>query len=113
MSHLFLDSSALVQRSSPERGSTWVQWLTEPTVRHTIIVAAITLAEGAAALAATPRAPHGLSRQELADAGSDVLGHCNGAYQLVAVERCSIERAIGFTHNHRRRGSEAVQRGAA
>ena len=86
---------------------------TEPTVRHTIIVAEITLAEVAATLAAQHRAPHGLSRQELADAVADFLGHGNDAYQLGAVDRCIIERAIGFTPNHRLRGYDAVQLGAA
>ena len=77
------------------------------------MLAEITLAEVAAALAAKHRAPHGLSRQELADAVSDFLGHCNGEYQLVAVDRFIIERAIGLTQNHRLRGYDAVQLGAA
>ena len=113
MSHFFLDSSALVKRSSPERGSAWVKSLTDPALGHMIIVAEITLAEVAAALAAKHRAPHGLSRQELTEAVSDFLGHCHSEYQLVPVERFIIERAVGLTQHHRLRGYDAVQLGAA
>lgn len=44
---------------------------------------------------------------------SDFLGHCNGEYQLVPIDRFIIERAVGFTQNHRLRGDDAVQLGAA
>jgi predicted nucleic acid-binding protein len=47
-----LDASALVKRYAPEPGSDWVLEITEPTAGHTIILAEITLAEVAAALAA-------------------------------------------------------------
>ena len=77
------------------------------------MVAEITLAEVAAALAAKHRAPHGLSREELTDAVSDFLGHCHSEYQLVPVDRFIIERAVGFTQHHRLRGYDAVQLGAA
>jgi predicted nucleic acid-binding protein len=78
-----------------------------------IMVAEITLAEAAAALAAKHRAPHGLSRQELTDAVADFLGHGNREYPLVPVDRFIIERAVGVTQHHRLRGYDAVQLGAA
>lgn len=113
MSHFFLDSSALVKRYSPERGSAWVKSLTDPASGHIIIVAEISLAEVAAALAAKHRAPQGLSREELTDATADFLGHCNSEYQLVPVARLIIERAVSLTQHHRLRGYDAVQLGAA
>lgn len=94
-------------------GSTWVKSLTDPAAGHTIILVEITLAEVAAALAAKHRAPGGISRQELDDAISHFMNHCNSEYQLVAVDRSMIERAVGLTQNHRLRGYDAVQLGAA
>lgn len=108
-----MDSSAIVKRYSPERGSSRVKLLTEPVAGHTIILAEITLAEVAAALAAKHRAPNGISRQELEDAVSDFIGHCNNEYHLVPVNRSVIERAVSLTQSHRLRGYDAVQLGAA
>jgi predicted nucleic acid-binding protein len=52
----YIDASALVKRYTREPGSTWVSQITEPSAQHTILLAEVTLAEVAAALAAKQRA---------------------------------------------------------
>ena len=50
-----LDASAVVKRYADEPGSTWVRHITDAQAHHTILLAEITLAEVAAALAARIR----------------------------------------------------------
>jgi len=57
----YVDASALVKRYAEESGSAWVRQITDPSVQHTILLAEITLAEVAAALAAKHRAPGGIT----------------------------------------------------
>ncbi|MCI0711126.1 MAG: type II toxin-antitoxin system VapC family toxin [Chloroflexi bacterium] len=64
MSHFYFDSSALVKRYLRETGSAWVRSLASPSAGHTIVVAAITRVEVAAAFAARHRMPGGISRTQ-------------------------------------------------
>lgn len=109
MSHFCLDASAVVKRYSPERGSAWIKTLTDPAARHTILLGQITLAEVAAALAAKHRAPGGITRKERDEALALFLGHCNIEYELIAISRFIIDRAVDLTQNHKLRGYDAVQ----
>ncbi len=52
MTEYYLDASALVKRYADEAGSGWIRQLTNRETEHTILLAEITLAEVAAALAA-------------------------------------------------------------
>ena len=61
MSDYYLDASALVKRYVNETGSAWVRRLTDPRHGDTVLLAEITLAEVAAALAAKQRTPGGLT----------------------------------------------------
>ena len=61
MTDYYVDASALVKRYANEPGSTWVLQIIEPSAQHTILLAEITLAEVAAALAAKQRAPGGIT----------------------------------------------------
>lgn len=47
MSFFFLDTSAVVKRYFQERGSAWMQSLTDPTHDHTFVIAQITIVETA------------------------------------------------------------------
>ncbi len=62
MSDYFLDASALVKRYITEAGSKWVSQLTDPAANNTILIAEITMAEVAAALAAKHRAVSGITQ---------------------------------------------------
>ncbi len=109
MSHFYLDASAVVKRYSPETGSAWVKGLTDPTAGHAIVLGEITLAEVAAAIAAKHRAPGGITLEERDNAITLFLSHCMTDYELIAVNRSIIERAVDLTLHHKLRGYDAVQ----
>ena len=64
MTEYDVDARALVQRSTDEAGSTWIRQMTDPQVQPTVLLAEITLAEVAAALAAKHRAPGGITQEQ-------------------------------------------------
>jgi len=109
MSHFYLDASAVVKRYSPETGSAWVKGLTDPPAGHTIVLGEITLAEVAAALAAKHRAPGGITQEERDDALAIFLSHCDTEYELIALSRFIVDRAVSLTQNHKLRAYDAVQ----
>jgi hypothetical protein len=104
-----LDASALVKRYADERGSTWVRQITNPAAQHTILLAEITLAEVAAALAAKHRAPGGLTQEQRDRILSRFLQDCAEHFVLLPVDRLVIDRAVELTQRHRLRGYDAVQ----
>jgi predicted nucleic acid-binding protein len=113
VSLFFFDSSAIVKRYRTEIGSRWVRALTDPTAAHTLILSEITLAEVAAALAAMQRASRGITRRKRDRALNLFLGHCGTEYNLIAVSRSIIDRAVDLTQNHKLRGYDAVQLASA
>jgi predicted nucleic acid-binding protein len=113
VSHYYLDASAVVKRYRPEPGSAWIETLTASMAGHTIILSEITLVEVAAALSARHRAPDGITRKERDDALALFLSHCRMDYELIAVSRSIIDRAVTLTQNHKLRGYGAMQLAAA
>ena len=109
MSYFYLDASAVGKHYSPETGSAWVKALTDPPAGHTIVLGEITLAEVAADLAAKHRAPGGITQEERDDALAIFLSHCDTEYELIALNRFIIDRAVSLTQNHKLRGYDAVQ----
>ena len=109
MSDYFLDASALVKRYADEAGSAWMRRITESSAENTILLAEITLAEVAAALAAKARAPNSFSLTQRDRALSRFLQDCDEQFILLAVDRPVIERAVTLTQSHRLRGYDAVQ----
>jgi len=109
VSSFFLDTSAIVKRYKSETGASWLQGLTDPSTSHRIILSEISLAEVAAALAAAHRAPDGISQQQRDGALDLFLRHCLDEYDLVAVSRIIIDRAVDLTQNQKLRGCDAVQ----
>jgi predicted nucleic acid-binding protein len=104
----YLDASALVKRYADEPGSGWIRRITEPDAQNTILLAEVTLAEVAAALAAKHRAPGGITRQQRDRALSRFLQDCEG-FLILPIDRLVIDRAVELTQNHRLRGYDAVQ----
>jgi len=105
----YLDTSALVKRYADEAGSVWIRQITEREAQHTIMLAEVTLAEVAAALAAKHRAPGGITQQQRDRVLSRFLQDCDEHFLLLPVDRPVIERAVTLTQNHRLRGYDAVQ----
>lgn len=113
MTDYYLDASALVKRYADEPGSAWIRQITDPGSENTILLAEITLAEVAAALAARHRAPRGISRQQWDRALSLFLQDVDQHFLLVPVDRSVVDRAVELTQRHRLRGYDAVQLAAA
>lgn len=109
MTDYYLDASALVKRYANEPGSTWVRQITDPLTQNTVLIAEITLAEVAAALAAKHRAPGGITQEQRDRALSRFLQDCDEHFLLLPVDRPVIDRAVELTQNHRLRGYDAVQ----
>lgn len=109
MTEYYLDASALVKRYADEAGSVWIREITEREAEHTIMLAEVTLAEVAAALAAKHRASGGITQQQRDRALSRFLQDCDEHFLLLPVDRPVIDRAVILTQNHRLRGYDAVQ----
>ncbi len=109
MTAYYLDASAVVKRYADEPGSTWIRHLTDAQAQHTILLAEITLAEVAAALAAKHRAPGGLTQAQRDRVLSRFLQDGAEHFLLLPVDRPVIDRAVELTQRHRLRGYDAVQ----
>jgi predicted nucleic acid-binding protein len=109
----YLDSSAVVKRYADESGSAWIRHITDPQSQHTILLAEITLAEVAAALAAKQRTPGGISQEQRDRILSRFLQDCADHFLLLPVDRPVIDRAVELTQRHRLRGYDSVQLASA
>jgi predicted nucleic acid-binding protein len=105
----YLDASVLVKRYADEARSIWIRQITDREAQHVILIAEITLAEVAAALAAKHRAPRGITQQQRDRALSRFLQDCDEHFLLLPVDRSVIDRAVVLTQNHRLRGYDSVQ----
>jgi predicted nucleic acid-binding protein len=83
----YLDASALVKRYADEAGSSWMRQITAREAQHTILLAEMTLAEVAAALAAKHRAPGGITEDQRDRAMSRFLQDCAEHFLLLPVDR--------------------------
>lgn len=109
MTDYYLDASALVKRYADEPGSAWIRQITAQDAQDTILLAEVTLAEVAAALAAKCRAPGGITQEERDRALSRFLQDCDEGFLILPVDRLVIDRAVELTQNHRLRGYDAIQ----
>ena len=108
MSLLFFDASALVKRYVTETGSPWVAALVDPSAGYTVVIAAITRVETAAALASKYRS--GVLTLAERDSLVDLLlQHCDTDYQIIPVDAMIFSNAVTLTQLYRLRGYDAVQ----
>jgi len=113
VSDYYLDASALVKRYVDEVGGTWVRQMTAPRPGDTVLLAEITLAEVAAALAAKHRVPGGITLLQRDRALSLFRQDCATRLLLLPVDRIVLDRAVELTQNQRLRGYDAVQLASA
>ncbi len=109
MTRFYLDTSAVVKRYLPERGTVWVRGVSDPASGNTITLGEVTLVEVAAALAARHRAPGGISRRARDNTLALFLQHFANEYEVTAISRPILDRAVELTQRHRLRGYDAVQ----
>lgn len=109
MTDYYLDASALVKRYTDERGSNWVQQITDPHPQNAVLLAEITLVEVSAALAAKHRATGGITRRQMERVLSRFLQDCDESFLLLPINRPVIDLAVELAQHHRLRGYDAVQ----
>ena len=108
MATLYFDSSGLVRRYVNERGSAWVQALTEPTAGHVCVIAQITGAEMIAAVMRRLRR----GDTTLADAEtafSNIESDFSDDYFLLETSLARIREAMDLAKVYGLRGYDSVQ----
>jgi len=104
----YLDSSALVKRYAAEVGTFWVRTIASPDASHVLFVALIAGAEVVAAVAKRERTGS-LSATDAQQAISDFQNHFRAQYNVIALTRDIVERAMALAPRLSLRGYDAVQ----
>ena len=108
MAAYFLDTSTVLKRYVQETGTAWVQALAAPTVRHSLFVVRITLAETVAAITRRERGGS-ITPQDAATAVADFQLDFALQYRLVEVSAGLVAQAATLARRHGLRGYDAVQ----
>jgi uncharacterized protein len=108
----FLDTSTVLKRYVQETGTAWVQALAAPTVRHSLFVVRITLAETVAAITRRERG-ESITPQNAATAVADFQLDFARQYRVVEVSARLVAQAATLARRHALRGYDAVQLAAA
>jgi predicted nucleic acid-binding protein len=101
------DSSAVVKRYAPERGSAWVKSIVQPTSGNSVYLAQIGVVEIAAPLSRKVRTNE-LRREEYAAALGLFLADVRNAEFILPINDQIIELAVDLTGCHPLRGYDAV-----
>ena len=112
MAVFFLDTSTVLKRYVQETGTAWVQALAAPTVRHSLFVVRITLAETVAAITRRERGGS-ITPQDAATAVADFQLDFARQYRVVEVSAGLVAQAATLARRHALRGYDAVQLAAA
>ena len=112
MAAFFLDTSTVLKRYVQETGTAWVQALAAPTVRHSLFVVRITLAETVAAITRRERGGS-ITPQDAATAVADFQLDFAHQYRVVEVSAGLVAQAATLARRHALRGYDAVQLAAA
>ena len=112
MAAFFLDTSTVLKRYVQETGTAWVQALAAPTVRHSLFVVRITLAETVAAITRRERGGS-ITPQDAATAVADFQLDFARQYRVVEVSARLVAQAATLARRHALRGYDAVQLAAA
>ncbi len=108
MAAYFLDTSTVLKRYVQETGTAWVQALAAPTVRHSLFVVRITLAETVAAITRRERGGS-ITPQDAATAVADFQLDFARQYRIVEVSAGLVAQAATLARRHGLRGYDAVQ----
>jgi len=108
----FLDTSAVVKRYAPERGSRWIKGLIE-NPENSVTIVQICIVEVAAALARKVRTGE-ISRDSCQKALTRFLADVDtGDYEIAKLDDEVVSFAVGLTQRHPLRGYDAVHLAAA
>ncbi len=103
MAAYFLDTSTVLKRYVQETGTAWVQALAAPTVRHSLFVVRITLAETVAAITRRERGGS-ITPQDAATAVADFQLDFALQYRVVEVSAGLVTQAATLARRHGLRG---------
>ncbi len=104
----YFDSSAIVKRYVPERGSQWVKAITDPAEQNFVAIAEIGIVEVAAALARRRRRKE-IEPKEYEDALTLFLQDVERQYEIAETSREIINLGTDLTRFHPLRGYDAIQ----
>ncbi len=108
MTIFFMDSSALVKRYMPEKGTVWIRSLTAGSAMNDIAIAQITPVEMISAIA---RQYHDtqITLPVFQSFRQLVLHHVQNQYQVLSLSNVIVLQAIQVHERHRLRAYDTVQ----
>lgn len=112
MAVYFFDTSALAKRYAPEKGTKWVQSLTDPAEGNEIYIARITGAELIATIRLNVRQGE-TSESDAKKVIADFRRDFRTLYLIVEITDRVVSRAMDLIENHKLRGYDGVQLAAA
>jgi len=112
MAVFYVDSSVLVKRHLPERGSAWFRALTAPHAGNRIETARLSVVEVLSAL--NRRVREGtLSPADYVPVRNDFLARCRRNYHLVPITNALLGRTCDLLERHPLRAYDAVHLASA
>jgi predicted nucleic acid-binding protein len=108
----FFETSALVKRYAQERGTSWVQTITDPQAQHRLYISDITGVEAIAAIKKKERdgvKSGGISQTDAANAIKQFRYDFANQYKIVEVTSTIISIAMDLPEKHKLRAYDAVQ----
>jgi uncharacterized protein len=108
MAVYFFDTSALAKRYAPEKGTKWVQGLTDPAAGNEIYIARITGAELIASIRLNVRKGE-TSESDAKKVIADFRRDFTTLYTIVEITDRVVNRAMDLIENHNLRGYDGVQ----
>lgn len=112
MAIYFLDSSAVVKRYVPEKGSAWVIGITDPGSGHLLYAARITGAEVVSAVTRRQRRGQITAPDAVVTLAAFRRDFPSG-YLVIEIAASVVARAMDLAERHGLRGYDAVQLAAA
>jgi uncharacterized protein len=108
----FLDSSAIVKRYVPEKGTTWIQDLSDRQTRNQLFVAGIAWVKVLSALARRRR-EGSFSESQIEQIHLVIKSHWNNQYRILELDQTLIQQAGELVNEHPLRAYDAVQLASA
>jgi predicted nucleic acid-binding protein len=102
------DSSAVVKRYAPERGSAWARRIETPGTEHTVYLGQIGIVEIAAALSRKVRTQELSNDEYEAALRVFLIDVRNEAYVITPLSEPIVKLAVNLTRHHPLRGYDAV-----
>lgn len=107
MAAFYLDTSAVLKRYTQERGTAWLQRLTDPRARHLLYTVRLTGPEMIAAVYRKARMGE-IGLVDARNAANAFRQHWRHEYAIIEVSVATADRAMNIAEQHSLRGYDAV-----